>query len=47
MYTEKQKTAIYKWRVSHHAELNEYQKNLQRKYDNWKRISKIFRNILL
>jgi hypothetical protein len=47
MYNDKHKLAIYKWRASNHSKLNEYQKNLQKKYDNWKRISKIFRNILL
>jgi hypothetical protein len=41
------KNTIYEWRANNHLKFNEYQRNLQRKYDSWKRISKIFRQILI
>ena len=41
------KNTIYEWRANNHLKFNEYQRTLQRKYDSWKRISKIFRQILI
>lgn len=46
-YYQQHKHAIYTYRINHHEKFNEYQRTLQRKYDSWKRISKIFREILI
>lgn len=46
-YYLQHKHAIYTYRLKHHEKCNEYQRILQRKYDSWKRISKIFREILI
>jgi len=45
-YTQNKKH-IYNWRETHKQEWLDYHKITQRKYDNWKRIKKIFMNILL
>jgi hypothetical protein len=47
MYGDSQKRATYNYRINHYEKFSEYQRNLQRKYDSWKRISKIFRQILI
>lgn len=47
MYGDSQKRATYNYRITHYEKFSEYQRNLQRKYDSWKRISKIFREILI
>lgn len=40
------KIHIYNYRVNNRDKFNEYHRKTQKKYDEWKRISKIFRNIL-
>ena len=44
---QKNKKNIYNYRVNHHEKFKDYQRILQRKYDNYKRIARIFRNILI
>jgi len=41
------KKNILKWRENHREEYNYVQKFHQRKYNDWKRIQKIYFNILL
>ena len=43
----KNKIHIYKWRANNKEKNNEICKISQRKYDAWKRETKIFRNILI
>ena len=43
----KNKVHIYKWRQNNKEKHNEMSKIYQRKYDAWKRETKIFRNILI
>ena len=43
----KNKKHIMKWRANNRTEYNEYCRKAMRKYDEWKRIAKIFRNILI
>lgn len=46
-YYELNKPHIEKWRENNRERCNELSKISQRKYDAWKRITKIYRNILL
>jgi hypothetical protein len=41
------KKYILKWRENHREEYNDIQKYHQKKYDNWKRVQKIYLRILL
>ena len=44
---EKNKPFILQWRINNKKKFNDYQRIMQRKYDNWKSIKKIYLNILL
>ncbi len=44
---EQNKIHIYKWRQSNLQRTREINKLSKRKYDTWKKISKVFLNILL
>ncbi len=41
------KVHIYSWRENNHERYNEINKLSKRRYDEWKRVSKIFLNILI
>jgi hypothetical protein len=46
-YYQCNKPHIYKWVEENHERYNEIQRKSQAKYEAWKRISKIYRNILI
>jgi hypothetical protein len=46
-YGVTQKNATYNYRKNHNEKYKEYHRKLLQKHYNWKKISQIFRNILL
>ena len=46
-YYQSNKPHIYKWVEQNYERYNEIQRKSQAKYESWKRISKIYRNILI
>lgn len=44
---EQNKSHIYKYRITHREQFLELNRRSKRRYDAWKRIQKIYLNILL
>ena len=44
---EKNKVHIYKWRITHQDHYRQKHNQYQLKYNEWKRIQKVFLNILI